>query len=89
MGGELARLRYWDLTRAHLDERGMWQTTARASAFLTGGLRVPAKMALADWKKTGKFLGFFAPLVAVGQVMKGADFDLDELLDSARASLKV
>lgn len=86
MGGEFARLRYWRFTVAHPDERGFWAPTRRAEEFLRGRLLVPAKIALAEWRKTNKFLGFFAPLVSVAMIMRGANFDLEAVLNSARPS---
>jgi len=87
LGGKLARLRYWGFAAMHPKHRGMWATTDRAAEFLHGRMRVPAKMGLCEWKETDKLIGFFGPMVTVGEVMKTGDFDLNALLDSGRPSL--
>lgn len=87
MGGELARLRYWGFTQQQPKTRGWWTTTDFALAFLTGNAEVPARIGLAEWRKAKKLLGFFGPMIDVGAAMKGANFDLQEVLDSARPSL--
>jgi len=83
MGGDAARLRYWHLVEEHSQQRGLWRISVLGVDFLGGTVSVPQKVALAEYRKDNKVIGYCGDLVDVRSVV-GTHFDLDELLNSSR-----
>jgi hypothetical protein len=83
MGGDYAKLRYWQLIREDEGRRGVWTVTRLGLAFLDGEVKLPKYVALAEYRETGKVLGYAYPLVSVMDVLP-EKFDLDKLRDNSR-----